>query len=206
MILAGGFSILIAAFPSTSSAGCAYGTKVVLVNGGGCEFRSIEEIGFRDGVYSLVRGRDGLKLESRGVRYSYGTGPAATEPGMIRVSFGAAGSAGDITVTDRHVFLVANGSPAGATLKRAIDLVPGADMLVASDGKAVPVGSLAFITYRGGIHHIATGTDLDDGWEGHLIVTNGIISGDYLLQLTYSGLDSAPPSDLSTFVARAPKL
>ena len=203
MILAGGCSLLIGAFPLTVSAGCAYGTKVALVNGEGYELRSIEEIGFRDGVYSLVRSEKGLELESRGVRYSYGTGPAATEPGMIRVSFGAAESSGDITVTDRHVFLVANSSPAGAPLKRAIDLIPGADMLVDYQGKAVPVRSIAFITYRGGIHHIATSTNLDDSWEGHLIITNGIISGDYLLQLSYSEIDSAIPAGLSTFVARA---
>lgn len=203
-ILAGGLGILIGASPSTVSAGCAYGTKVALVNGEDYEFKGIEEIGFRDSVYTLVRSVEGMELKPMGVRYSYGTGPTATEPGMIRVAFGAPKSSGDITVTDRHVFLVANGSPGGPTLKRAIDLIPGADMLVDHRGKAVPVRSIAFITYRGGIHHIATGTNLDDSWEGHLIVTNGVISGDYLLQLAYSEIDSNAPISLSTFVARAP--
>jgi len=185
MILAGSCSILISAFPSTLFANCAYGTKVALVDGEGYELRAIEEIGFRDSVHALVRGGEGPEWRSRGVRYSYGTGPAATDPGMIRVSFGPIESNSDITVTDRHIFLVMNNSPARVMLKRAIDLIPGADMLVDFHGKPVPVRSIAFITYRGGIHHIATGTNLDDGWEGHLIITNGIVSADYLLQLVY---------------------
>jgi hypothetical protein len=58
-------------------------------------------------------------------------------------------------------------------------------MLVDFQGKPVPVRSITFITYRGGVHHVATSTNLDDSWEGHLIITNGIISADYLRQLVY---------------------
>ncbi len=184
-ILAGSCSILISAFPSILSANCAFGTTVALVDGKAYELREIEKIGFRDSVYALVNGEKGPEWKPRGIRYSYGTGAAATDPGMIRVSFGLSEPNGEITVTDRHLFLVKNDSPSGVILKRALDLIPGADMLVDFQGNPVPIRSITFITYRGGSHHIATSTNLDDGWEGHLIITNGIISADYLLQLTY---------------------
>ncbi|MCX6357462.1 MAG: hypothetical protein NT045_06265 [Candidatus Aureabacteria bacterium] len=175
--------VIFLAPPAPSPADLAHGTRVTLASGAGQELRPVEQIGFKDYVYALVQGAQGPEWKAKKVIYSYGTGPDTTEPTMVRLAFGAAESQAEIAVTDRHLFLVIDGATGKIILKRANRLVPGADMLMNPEGKPVPLRSISFRTSRGGTHHVATSTNLDDTWDGHLIITNGIISGDYLLQV-----------------------
>lgn len=184
-ILTGTAIVALCALPAPLRADLACGTKVVVAAESGYRFQDVEQIGFRDRVHALVKGEQGPEWKAHSVKYSYGTGPEYAHPAIIRVSFGEGESQCDIAVTDDHLFLVTGGSLGGGVLKRAKHLVPGADMLVDPRGNEIPIRSITFATLRGGVHHIATGTNLDDTWEGHLIVTNGVVSGDYLLQLAY---------------------
>lgn len=82
-------------------------------------------------------------------------------------------------------------------LKRADQLVPGADQLVdAADNASLPIHQLASGYYKGAVHHIATATPSYTDWDGsidnHLINANGIIGGDYLLQM-YQETDKMRP-------------
>jgi hypothetical protein len=87
---------------------------------------------------------------------------------------------GFLAVTSDHLFLLPDGM-----LKTAAKLTPN-DQLVAPDGSKVPILALHIGDYTAGFHHIATSkkppsADLD----GHLLNTNGVVSGDYTLQLYY---------------------
>lgn len=82
-------------------------------------------------------------------------------------------------------------------LKRADQLVPGIDQLVAAaDAVPLPIHQLASGYYKGAVHHIATATPSYTDWDGsidtHLINANGIIGGDYLLQM-YQDTDKMKP-------------
>ena len=87
-------------------------------------------------------------------------------------------------VTPDHLFLMPDGK-----LKRAERLVPGRDQFVLAKGGTTPIVSLAIGAYQGGVHNIAaTDTSVDGRLEGHLLDANGIVSGDYALQLGTSRL------------------
>ncbi|MCX6355820.1 MAG: hypothetical protein NTZ78_13090 [Candidatus Aureabacteria bacterium] len=182
--------VLFSEFPAPLSAGLAYGTKVAMVGSNGWEFRPVEQTGLDDNVYAVVQGIQGPEWKARAIKYSYGTGPGIAQSSAIRISFGSGKSGGSITVTDDNIFLLSDSLHGGYILKRALSLIPGADKLVNSQGQEIPIRSITFTNFKGGFHQIATGADLNDkvdnSWEGHLILTNGIVSGDYLLQAAYS--------------------
>jgi len=181
--------ILFSEFPTSLPADLAYGTKVAMVGSDGWEFRPVEQSGLEDSVYAVVQGIQGPEWKARAIKYSYGTGQGIAQSSAIRVSFGSGKSGGSITVTDDHIFLLSDSAHGGYILKRALSLIPGADKFVNWQGQEIPVRSITFTNFRGGFHQIATGADLNDNvndsWEGHLILTNGIVSGDYLLQAAY---------------------
>lgn len=83
-----------------------------------------------------------------------------------------------LIVTPDHPFLIA-----GEGLKRA-DRLTLEDRLVTEDWKPVRLTALGYGEYSGGIHNISTTTGApgEDLW-GHLLVTAGVISGDYYAQL-----------------------
>ncbi|ODM76734.1 hypothetical protein [Bradyrhizobium elkanii] len=83
-----------------------------------------------------------------------------------------------LAVTSDHIFLMSDG-----TLKRADRLVVG-DAFMGYDGNAVRLHSVHIGDYTAGFHHIATSrTPPPINLAGHLINTNGVISGDYAVQL-----------------------
>lgn len=88
----------------------------------------------------------------------------------------------ELVVTADHLFLI-NGN----ILKRADRLAP-TDQLVGSDGKPKSIKTVVSGSYHGPIHHIAA-TKWDEtnpSIDGHLINTNGVISGDYFAELHLS--------------------
>ncbi|QNR24554.1 hypothetical protein [Croceimicrobium hydrocarbonivorans] len=84
-----------------------------------------------------------------------------------------------LLVTGIQPFLLKDGS-----LKQAHKLVPGKDELLREDGTAVPIVSLQVGQFEKGVHHIATSNKPAKSVAEHLILANGIVAGDYSLQLS----------------------
>lgn len=87
-----------------------------------------------------------------------------------------------LLVTGLQPFLMKNGS-----LKQAEKLVPGSDELVREDGTTTPIISLEVGMFDKGVHHIATSNQPATSLDGHLMVANGIVVGDYSTQLSLAG-------------------
>jgi hypothetical protein len=68
------------------------------------------------------------------------------------------------------------------TLRRAGELVAGVDSLVEADGTPVPVLALEDAP-EGQAHHLATSRAPAASVDGHLVLANGVVAGDYALQL-----------------------
>ena len=62
--------------------------------------------------------------------------------------------------------------------------MPGIDELVRADGVAVHIVSLQVGKFEKGVHHIATSNKPATSVDDHLILANGIVAGDYSLQLS----------------------
>lgn len=45
------------------------------------------------------------------------------------------------------------------------------------------VNEISIGYYHGGVHAIATNVEFDDTLNGHLLITNGVISGDFNLMI-----------------------
>ena len=86
---------------------------------------------------------------------------------------------GHLIVTKDQLLLLADGK-----LKKADRLVPHQDQLVsAKDGKPININSISIGEWRGGLHHIATSMDYTGSTGEHLLNSNGVITGDYCLQV-----------------------
>lgn len=133
---------------------------------------------FRVGDSVVAAGAD-LQWNIVPVRFSSGTS-TGVQPGVIFVEY----KGGELIVTHDHLFLLPDGK-----LKRAERLSPS-DKLVGADGNAVNIERVSVGTYVGGFHHIATSTeDPKNDVTNHLLITNGIVSADYTLQLFYRDVD-----------------
>ncbi len=160
-----------------------YGTPV-LVPGG---TRAIQSLAVGDTILAVTaypRNGSGLALQwsPRTLAMSVGVPPAPVGghyPTMVRVLYGGARS---LVVSTDQVFLLADG-----TLTTAVKLTP-ANVLVAVDGSAVPISMISIGSYQDGIHQVATSLAFEREVhpEGHLIGLNGIVAGDYILQIEWS--------------------
>lgn len=105
--------------------------------------------------------------------------PGGAAPLMVNIGFGVDRS---IIVHPGQLMLVAAG-----TLKRADRLVPGSDALIDRDGATLTVHAVTPGHYHGEIAYVATGdtdpADWDGTLDGHLLALDGVIVGDYLLEL-----------------------
>ena len=119
------------------------------------------------------------------VLFSSGTDAEAQNP-MIRVSFGDPAAAEEIFVTWDQLFMVA-----GHRLKRAAKLVPAADRLIRADGSLAPVLDMSAGLHQRGVHQVATSESPTTDPSGHLLIANGVVCGDYSLQVT--DLEGARP-------------
>ncbi len=153
----------------------AYGTKIGVPDG----FKKIEqfEVGNRVLTADVESNGAGIKLNwtTARVSFSSGTGPDSHQSMMVYIHHGDSGS---IIVTPDHLFLMPNGK-----LKRADRLVPGRDQLVSSKGQAVPIQEISVGEYHGGVHHIATEKEFTGDPNGHLLLSEGVVSGDFNLQI-----------------------
>lgn len=149
------------------------------------ELRFIQTLEEGGNVYagSLKRKNNKLELhwETRPILMSSGTGPGGSQE-MIAVQYG---EDGEIIVTHDHVFLLASGR-----LIRADRLMPKMH-LMGDDGKPVAISHVRAGNYIGGIHHISISDHSKEisGIDGHLISSNGVVTGDFTLQV----MQSAPP-------------
>jgi hypothetical protein len=79
----------------------------------------------------------------------------------------------------------------------------GKDMLMRPDGSAAPVIRMAATTGGRRVHHVATSREPAAEFSGHLIIVNGIVCGDYALQV--SDLDSIRPQIMANGHADLPE-
>ena len=119
-------------------------------------------------------------------QFSSGTGPGSSCTG-IEIRFGDPHAIETIVAAPDQLFLVK-----GGRLKRASRLVAGQDRLTRPDGDCAAIFELSAVETQGSQHRIATSNAPATDWAGHLIVINGVVCGDYALQL--ADLDAANPA------------
>lgn len=93
---------------------------------------------------------------------------------------------GSLTITSDHLFMVKDGD--GQALLTA-DKLATSDKLVGPNGSAVAILEVQTGDFFGSFHNVSTnapGNPATDA-NGHLLNTNGVISGDYALQTFWKG-------------------
>lgn len=149
---------------------------------------------FRVGEPVLAAGRD-LNWSEATVEFSAGVKPHPHYgKTVIVVYYGTADRKRSIVVTPDHVFAVKAGE--GLAIKRARRLVAGDDQLIASDGSPVAILATETGGWHQGLHHIATTNRPAKNLEGHLLISDGLVSADWAVQI--SDLDSGAFAALNT--------
>jgi hypothetical protein len=141
-------------------------------------YKPISEYQVGDPVY--VAHDATLKTWSqRTVLFSAGAGPVADAPTMIKVIYGTTERSDSLIVNRAQPFLTPD-----RALRAAATLIPGVDALITSGGESRPVLSLEDGPFLRGLHHIATTTAPATSVDGHLILANDIVCGDWALQVS----------------------
>lgn len=133
-------------------------------------------------VGDLVYVADDASLKSwsqQTVQFSAGTGLIGIENTLIKISFGDKDKPGNVICSRAQLFLTPE-----RKLIRAAKLVPGEHQLLTHDGTPVMVLDLTVGKFKKGVHQIATSLQPTTNVDQHLILANGIVSGDYALQIT----------------------
>lgn len=151
----------------------AYGTPVAIPDG----TKAIQT--FAQGDPVLAADTD-FQWTSTPVEFSNGTGPDSVQPQMIYVTYGDPEQT--IIVTLDHTFLQHDGKMIRA------HMLGINDTLVNPAGGPVNISKVEMKKYVGGVWNIATSRDKPTSLDGHLINTQGVISGDYAIQLFYDDL------------------
>jgi hypothetical protein len=160
-------------------------------------YKPIHEFSVGDTV--LVATKPDLSAwEQMPVAFSSGTGPGSDSP-TIQIRYGDPSHPDMIIASSGQLFLVAAGK-----LKQASRLVAGRDQLVGADGAATPIIDLIGGIAADTLHRIATSTGPATSLAGHLMVANGVVCGDYALQL--GNLEQAAPDLLVAGHADLPEL
>jgi hypothetical protein len=146
----------------------AYGTKIATPDGD----KSMET--FQTGDPVLVADNN-LNWSTGKVVFSAGTGAGSSQPAMVYIHFGEKGS---LIVSPDQLFRIPNGK-----YKRAARLVPGTDSLVAKDGSPAAICQVAIGHYTGGVHHISNDAEFAGTPDGHLLLAEGVVIGDFTLQI-----------------------
>jgi hypothetical protein len=157
--------------PCACSCSClAHGTPVqVSANG----FQAIESIAVGDQVMAADVN---LKWVPRTVVFSQGTTGESRQKYTVLITYKGT----SLAVTSDHVFLRADGKLIAA------DRLTAGDALMSPEGSPVKLTSVHIGDYTAGFHHIATAKKAPSpSLEGNLLNTNGVVSGDYSLQLFY---------------------
>ena len=148
------------------------GSSTVDVGAG--EARRLDEIAVGDAVRAALD----PALEHWALvpaRFSAGAGSAG--PGL-QIRFGDPHELETVAAEADQLFLVENGR-----LKRASRLVAGQDRLTRPDGSHADILDLTALAELGPRHRIATSDGPATDCSAHLIVVNGLVCGDYALQL-----------------------
>ncbi|MGN6253458.1 MAG: hypothetical protein ACTHO8_00490 [Solirubrobacterales bacterium] len=144
--------------------------------------RPITEIGSGDTVAAGKVSGGRLEWKPTTVGFSQGTHGGGPAP-VVRVAYRERGG---LTVSPDQPLMLADGS-----LTTAARLAAGQE-LMGVDGEPVPVDGVRPGEREGGVHHIAT----SPGWSGsvdeHLIQANGVVIGDFALQLHFSEVSPEP--------------
>ncbi|HYF32995.1 MAG TPA: Ig-like domain-containing protein [Chitinophagaceae bacterium] len=151
----------------------ANGTRIAIPTG----FRAIEYFQTGDAVLTASYSSKDNKLSwmPATVKFSMGTGDDGHQSNMVYLHYGDDDR--QIIVTPDQLFLLTTGE-----LCRADRLVPGADQLMNEWGKPVDIHEISIGEYNGGVHHISTSTEYSNNIDGHLLLSEGVVTGDFLLQ------------------------
>lgn len=129
----------------------------------------------------------GWAWSARQVHFSAGSPPNTIGLGnlMLYIEYGGNQPGAwrrSLVASPNQLFLIAG----SGLLKRADQLVPGIDRLIDPQGEPLPVARVHSGSYLGALHYIATEVPAYEEFSGrldnHLIITNGVISGDFALQ------------------------
>ncbi len=156
----------------------AYGTQIAEAPE---VMRPIEEFAVGDVV--LAAGPD-LTWNEAEVEFSGGVQPSESAgKEVIHVRFDDEGTEKSAVVTPDHVFFAHSRAGEGYEVIRAMRLVPG-DRLVTPDGGEARVLATELGGWFKGLHHIATSRSPAEDLERHLLISDGIVSGDWAVQIS----------------------
>ncbi len=154
--------------------GLAYGTATATPNG----TKPIQNCGIGDQVLAgSPNGSGGFNWTPVEVQFSSGV-PDGRTP-MIFIRFGE----NRIICTPNQPFLMPDGK-----VKRAERLIPGVDRLVNAEGKPVEISDIVRGDYTRGVHGIATDIRLIGSLDHHLLITEGVVTGDYCAEISFDEL------------------
>lgn len=134
--------------------------------------------------FSIDEGTVSLSWQPSRVQASVGA--EGNSPAMVYIEYG---DQQELIVSPDQVLLSSTGH-----LIQAIDLIPGfgsKDDLYLTDkeGNSVQIHTVSVGSYKGGIHHIETNAG-STGIDDHLILSEGVVSGDFYLQKHFPNLST----------------
>jgi len=157
----------------------AYGTPVTLPDR---KTAKLETVRNGDLVLVATWSKGALTWRPRTVYFSQGLGPVPKGERGAQVIF-LTTERGELVISRSQLFLMPSGK-----LKAASKLTPK-DQLVDEAGHPVAIRRVTIAQFQGGLHHISVEVDKAAPYEGHLLIWNGIVCGDYHLQLHGSDLE-----------------
>jgi hypothetical protein len=153
----------------------AFNTPVAIGND---QNKAIQD--FKVGDTVLAREKD--QWVEKIVKFSDGTSPISVQPEMCYITCEIDGKQQALVTTMDHTLLTEENK-----LIQARQLRVGTKIQLASGG-LTPVLKFDVRSYTGGVWNISTGIGEPSSLEGHLINTQGVVSGDYAVQLYYHDL------------------
>lgn len=162
---------------------CGCSTSGMLVAIGVSQYKVAEELVPGDTILaaSVDATTGSLVWEDTPVAFSQGAGTPAGQSLLLMILFRPEGRRDEyLIVSKNQLFYMPDG-----ILRKAGTLVPGLDVLVLADGSEAPiVGVSTGLFQRGRLHYVATSLFPATGVDGHLINIQGVVGGDYALQLS----------------------
>jgi hypothetical protein len=140
--------------------------------------RPMKEIQPGDTVLAGSVGEGQVRWQGAEVRFSQGT-QGEDEPAM---AFLSCGPDQNLIVPIDQVLALADG-----TFTTAGQLVPG-QRLLGQDGSPRQLSFVNLGGYAASAHHLATEVEWNGSVNGHLLCANGIVVGDYTLQVNFASL------------------
>jgi hypothetical protein len=152
----------------------SYDTPIAYAGAAGSpEFRAVQDFAVGDKVLAAD-----AKLNWQEVPLQFSSGAPAKRSALIKIDYMDGGAVKSLLVTRSHLFLRPDGK-----LIRADRLMPQ-DPLVLAAGGTTPVQAITAGVFDKGVHHIATSVGPATGIAGHLLNSNGVVTGDYALQIS----------------------